>query len=251
MKKLVYFSLRLRIAIFILVGTLLFSCVILYTTYQYVNRTLTESLIEQGRLLAANIAEIAAEKIIEEDFVELKSLVEKYKYYSTIEYILIEDYSGQIKTDTYNGIVPNEISAGHPETRFEAEQEYDVKMIRVTSQHTQVYDIKQAVKEGLLGYVRVGMKKSFVDDKIKETIIYLGIVFLIGTFLAITLTVFIITLQFSRPIAHLTEMAHKISMGDFNKPVRVQVKNEIGILAEAIERMRESLKSSIERLKSR
>jgi HAMP domain-containing protein len=178
-------------------------------------------------------------------------MVEKYKYYSTIEYILIEDYSSQIKTDTYNGMIPSEIASGHSETQFGEAVEYDVKMIRVTSQHIQVYDIKQAVKEGLLGYVRVGMKKSFVDDKIEETIIYLGIVFLIGTFLAITLTVFIITLQFSRPIAHLTEMAHKISMGDFNKPVRVQVKNEIGILAEAIERMRESLKSSIERLKSR
>jgi sensor histidine kinase regulating citrate/malate metabolism len=170
MKKLAYFSLRLRIAIFILVGTLVFSCIILYITYQYVNRTLTESLIEQGHLLAANIAEIAAEKIIEEDIVELKSIVEKYKYYSTIEYILIEDYSGQIKTDTYNGLVPSEISAGHSETQFGESMEYDVKMIRVTSQNTQVYDIKQAVKEGLLGYVRVGMKKSFVDGKIRETI---------------------------------------------------------------------------------
>ena len=46
-------------------------------------------------------------------------------------------------------------------------------------------------------------------------------------------------------------MAYKISMGEFDKPVRVSVKNEIGILAEAIERMRESLKSSIERLKNR
>ncbi len=148
-------------------------------------------------------------------------------------------------------MVPEEILTGHPNTHFGEGNEYEVKRISITTPHTEVYDIKQAVKEGLLGFVRVGMKKSYVDDKIKETITYLSIVFLVGTFLAITLTIFIITLQFSRPIAHLTEMAHRISMGDFNKPVRVQVKNEIGILAEAIERMRESLKSSIERLKSR
>ncbi len=80
MKKFAYFSLRLRIAVFILIGTLIFSGIILYTAYQYVNRTLTESLIEQGRLLAANIAEISAEKIIEEDYVVLKSFIEKYKY---------------------------------------------------------------------------------------------------------------------------------------------------------------------------
>lgn len=251
MKKFTYFSLRLRIAIFILVGTLIFCGIILYTAYQYINRTLTESLIEQGRLLAANIAEISAEKIIEEDYVELKLLVEKYKQYSNIEYILIEDYSGKIRTDTYNGDVPEKIITGHSNTHFDGGSEYEVKLITLTSPHAQIYDIKQAVKEALLGYVRVGMKKSFVDNRIKETITYLSIVFLIGTFLAITLTIFIITLQFSRPIAHLTEMAHRISMGDFNKPVRVPVKNEIGILAEAIERMRESLKSSIERLKNR
>jgi len=95
------------------------------------------------------------------------------------------------------------------------------------------------------------MQKSFVSVQVRDTITYLGIIFLIGIFLAIILTIFIITLQFSKPITHLTEMAYKISMGDFNKPVRVQVKNEIGVLAEAIERMRESLKSSIDRLKNR
>ncbi|UCF63872.1 MAG: HAMP domain-containing protein [bacterium] len=251
MKKLAYFSLRLRIAGFIFIGTLIFSSIILYMTYQYVNNTLTDSLIEQGHIVAANIAEIAAEKIIEEDLVELKAIIEKHKYYSNIEYILIENFNGQIETDTYNGETPTEIQVGHPETDFSEDPGYGMKLIPVTSQNMRIYDIKQAIKEGLLGFVRVGMKKSFVDQKIKETIIYLSIVFLIGTFLAITLTIFIITLQFSRPIAHLTDMAYKISMGDFNKPVRVPVKNEIGFLAEAIERMRESLKSSIERLKSR
>jgi HAMP domain-containing protein len=126
-----------------------------------------------------------------------------------------------------------------------------VKLIEVHSLNIQVYDILQPIKEGLLGFVRVGMKKSFVDERIQETITYLGIVFLIGTFLAIILAIFIITLQFSRPIAYLTDVAHKISMGELEKPVRVRVKNEIGILGDAIERMRVSLKSSIDRLRTR
>lgn len=251
MKNLAQFSLRIKIAVFVFIGTILFSSVILYLTYRYINETLTESLIEQGRIVAANIAELAAEKIIVEDLVELKAIIEKYKYYSSIEYILIENFSGQIETDTYNSQIPMEIKTGHPETDFSEDPGYGVKLINMRLQNNQIYDIKQSIKEGLLGYVRVGMKKSFVDEKIQETILYLSVVFLIGTFLAITLTIFIITLQFSRPIAHLTDMAYRISMGDFDKPVRVAVKNEIGILAEAIERMRESLKSSIERLKNR
>ncbi|MBN2366744.1 MAG: HAMP domain-containing protein [Calditrichaeota bacterium] len=251
MKKISYFSLRLKIAVFILIGTLIFSAIILYITHHYVYRTLTDSLIEQGHIVATNISELAAEKIIEEDIISLKTIIEKNKYNSNIEYILIEDFSGTILTDTYNANIPSAIITGHSETEFNDERNYGIKLISGQNPGTEIYDIKQPIKEGLLGFVRVGMKKSFVDDKIGETIIYLSLVFLIGTFLAITLTIFIITLQFSRPIAHLTDMAYKISMGDFNKPVRVQVKNEIGILAEAIERMRESLKSSIERLKNR
>jgi methyl-accepting chemotaxis protein len=251
MKRTTHFSLRLRIAIFILLGTFIFSSLILYITYRYIDETLTESLIDQGRIVAANIAELAAEKLIEDDMVALRAIIEKYKYYSSIEYILIEDFSGQIRTDTYNGNIPNEIIFGHPDTEFSEDIEYKVKLIGVFEENIKIYDIKQTIKEGLLGFARVGMQKSFVDVRVKETIIYLSIVFLIGIFLAIILTIFVITLQFSRPIAHLTEMAYKISMGDFDKPVRVFVKNEIGVLAEAIERMRESLKSSLDRLKNR
>lgn len=248
MKKSKFLSLRIRIVLFLLFGTVIFSSITLFLTYNYVNKTLTESLIEQGNIVAANLAEVAAEKLIEEDLVALRSTIEKYKYYSNIEYILIEDFSDEIVVDTYNGNVPNEIILGHPQKNIDENTKYTIEMIDVFSQGIKVYDIKQPIEEGLLGFVRVGMRKSYVDGKIRETITYLGIVFLIGIFLAIILAIFIVTLQISRPIADLTKMAYKISMGDFNKPIRVRVKNEIGILAEAIERMRVSLKSALDRL---
>ncbi|MEJ2051599.1 MAG: HAMP domain-containing protein [Calditrichota bacterium] len=246
MKK--FLSLRIRIVFILLLGALVFSSITLFLTYTYINKTLTESLIEQGSIVAANIAEIAAEKLIEDDLVALRSTIEKYKYYSNIEYILIEDFNDEIKVDTYNGNIPNEIIMGHPQKEKMNEKQYTVELVNVYSLGIKSYDIKQPVKEGLLGFVRVGMRKSYVDAKIKETITYLSLVFLIGIFLAIILAIFIVTLQISRPIAHLTDMAYKISMGDFNKPIRVSVKNEIGILAEAIERMRVSLKSALDRL---
>ncbi len=249
MKKSNYISLRWKIGAFILIGTFLFSLIILTITYRYVNKILTESLIEQGRIVAANISELAAEKLIEDDIVSLKSIIEKYKYYSNIQYILIEDFNNQIKTDTYNGDVPREIVEGHVFKEADDNKSYQVQKITIASENTRVYDILEPIKEGLLGFVRVGMRQSYVENHLKSTILFLGIVFLGGTFLAIILAIFIVTLQITRPISYLTDMAYKISMGDFNSPVRVAVKNEIGILSEAIERMRESLKTSIERLR--
>ncbi len=245
-----YYSLRWQITLYILIGTFLFSTISLVITYRYVNRLLTESLIEQGRIVAENIAEMAAEKLIENDVVALRNIVEKNKYYSNIEYILIEDFNKTIKTDTYNGNVPPEL-LNVPDQSTVPEKNFVVRQVKLNSPHIQIYDILLPVKEGLLGFVRVGMRKSYVEERIHETIFYLGMVFVIGTFLAIILAIIIITFQINRPIVYLTEMAYKISMGDFQKPVVVRVKNEIGVLGEAIERMRESLKTSIERLRNR
>ncbi len=251
MKKNKFSGLRWKITLYIFLGAILFSAVVLYVTYRYVNIMLTDSLLEEGRIVGANIAELAAEKLIEDDMVALKSVIEKYKYYSNIEYILIEDFNNNIKTDTYNGNVPEEIINGHVYDESNDNMDDMVKRLDIRSQNEEIYDILQPIKEGLLGFVRVGMKKSYVDGRIRETMFYLSLVFIVGTFLAIILAIFIITLQITRPIAYLTNSAYKISMGEFNVPVKVNVRNEIGILAEAVERMRESLKTSIDRLRQK
>jgi HAMP domain-containing protein len=55
----------------------------------------------------------------------------------------------------------------------------------------------------------------------------------------------------SRPILSLTAAADRISLGMLDTPVLATSKDELGELAEALERMRQSLKLSIERLRRR
>ncbi len=250
MRRFKFFSLRWQIALIILLGTFVFSVLTLFITYRYISDLLTRSLLEEGEIIAQSLSDHAAEKLIEDDIVGLKNIIEKYKYYSNIEYILIEDFNNQIKTDTYNGNIPEEIREIYTSVNkvLTNSKQYSV-LLNVRGKY--IYDITQPIKEGLLGFVRVGMKKKYVDQKIKETLYFLVIVFIGGTFLAIILTLFIITLKVSKPIAYLTDVAYKISLGDFNTPVNLKTRNEIGVLGEAIERMRESLKTSIERLRKR
>lgn len=250
MKKERYISLRWKITAIILVSTLIFSMITLYVTYRYVSKNLFFSLIEQGNIVASNIAELAAAKLIEDDVVGLKTLIEKYKYFSNVEYIIIEDFNARIKTDTFNGNIPPTIKKGHVFKGI-ADNKIDVKLIGDPAAHLQVFDILHPIKDGLLGFVRVGMRKSYVDNEIRTTIMNIGLFFLAGIFLAVILSILIITFQVSRPIAKLTKAAYHISMGDLDKPVKIGVNNEIKILADAIERMRISLKTSIDRLQKR
>ncbi|MCB0259438.1 MAG: hypothetical protein KDE62_06925, partial [Calditrichaeota bacterium] len=84
-------NLRVKITIYILIGAVVFSGVIILVTSHFLRQTLTDSLVNQGRIVASSIAELAAEKLIEEDQVGLKKISEKYRYYLSNEYIIIVD----------------------------------------------------------------------------------------------------------------------------------------------------------------
>lgn len=57
--------------------------------------------------------------------------------------------------------------------------------------------------------------------------------------------------RLTRPIEELTEAANRISLGELDAPISVQTDDEIGTLAESLDRMRISLKQAIERLRKR
>jgi len=68
----------------------------------------------------------------------------------------------------------------------------------------------------------------------------------VGALLAIT-----ITRSITVPLAKLVSVSDKISTGELDTPVPVAAKDEIGELAESMERMRISIKALVERMRSR
>lgn len=69
---------------------------------------------------------------------------------------------------------------------------------------------------------------------------------ILGALLAIT-----ITRSITGPLSHLVAVSDKISTGELDTPVPVAGKDEIGELAEAMERMRISIKALVERMRAR
>ena len=57
--------------------------------------------------------------------------------------------------------------------------------------------------------------------------------------------------RMTRNIRELTEAADRISIGELDTTIPVRSSDEIGMLAEAISRMQDSLRLSIERLRRR
>jgi len=92
--------------------------------------------------------------------------------------------------------------------------------------------------------------KSKAGKLAEDTTKFLVIIGLIG----IVLMAFIIIIygyRLTRNIKYLTEAADRISVGDLEAEIEVTSKDEIGNLADAISRMQDSLRFSIERLRRR
>ena len=85
-------------------------------------------------------------------------------------------------------------------------------------------------------------------DKSRNLGLFYGVVVLIIS----TLLIWLIVVHFiTKPISHINSVADSISLGDFTVKLDISTKDEIGELAQAIERMRTSLKGAIERLRKR
>ena len=88
--------------------------------------------------------------------------------------------------------------------------------------------------------------KAFTDQAKKITYLILG-----TTLLLIGVIVFLYGHRLSRKIKSLTEVADRISVGELGMEIDTASKDEIGDLAEAIARMQDSIRLSIERLRRR
>ncbi len=79
----------------------------------------------------------------------------------------------------------------------------------------------------------------------------INLAILIGAIILIGLCITIYGHRLTRRIGHLTEAAERISVGDLEAEIEIKSRDEIGNLADAISRMQDSLRLSIERLRRR
>ncbi|MCF8027458.1 MAG: zinc-ribbon domain-containing protein [Desulfobacteraceae bacterium] len=94
-----------------------------------------------------------------------------------------------------------------------------------------------------------GLRESAEQMTMETRNINLGI--LGGAILIIGFCIIVYGYRLTRKIRYLTEAADRISVGDLEAEIEVRSKDEIGSLAEAISRMQDSLRFSIERLRRR
>jgi methyl-accepting chemotaxis protein len=232
-------------------GMISLGVIIGYVNSNYIAKTLENELINSSRMVALSIEEPVAENLFKEEYQALKNLIEKYRNFENVDYLIIENYDNEIVTHTFIGDVPPELKGANQIEDLTIVDAYNVKEISVPSLGKSYIDIIVPVKGGDLGFIRIGTDKNYINARVKNAIIYTVAVIILLMILGMVIALVLVTLKITRPIKYLADMAEKISLGDFDSPIKVDSRNEIGELADAIERMRESLKAAIDRLRKR
>ena len=240
-----FISLRWKISGVLVLSNLILGLILIIIVNQTVSQSLSKELIDRGRTIALNLAQYSAEQILAEDVITLRHLLTGSLTFESVEYILVHNSDGVIIADNYNGDVPAELANRRiSDVDFEKTPE----LINIERSNTTCFDIWVPVEEGYLGFIRVGMKKVYIDEAVRQTtVIILSII--LGVTLIGIIIVLLLANRIIKPIIYLTKRADEISQGKLEEKVTVGTRDEIENLGQALERLRESVKIALDRLK--
>lgn len=239
-----FISLRWKLSGILVFSNLFLGLIIIFIIRDTVTDALEREVIERGRTIAQDISRYSAELILEEDIVGLREMITGSLSFESVGYILIQNADRQILVDTYNGNVPGELLARDLESEINFREP---QLITLTESGSECYDIVVPVEEGSLGFIRIGMIRDYILSKVQETNNYILLGIIIITLFGI-LIVYFLANRIVGPILSLTKRTNEISRGELDEAVKIKTNDEINYMAEAVERLRESLKIALSRL---
>jgi HAMP domain-containing protein len=223
---------------------LLLGLVVLVAVYQVTQNALRDQL-EQRVLLAANtFSDAAAGHLAGGNLLALHALARKYTLFDGVAFAFIENNKGEVLVHTFGEFPPQ------LQPRVSTTEQREMSRRQLLLGGRAVYAIAVPILEGQLGAVHLGYWGETLELEVQRTLrpllTIMAVVPLIGALISFLLAHWIV-----RPIAGLTAIADKVTMGDLETSVSgkcVSSRDEIGDLARSLERMRSSLKAAMMRL---
>jgi HAMP domain-containing protein len=106
------------------------------------------------------------------------------------------------------------------------------------------------INSQVVGRVGVQIKQSWFNAVLNSVQITIALIVALFLLLAVGAAIYFAQ-RLTRPIIELTEASNNISLGQLDQAISIKSDDEIGQLAEALERMRISLKQALDRLRAR
>lgn len=250
------FSLKWKITVFVgfIIFSLMasFSMVVIYGE----KNALLEKMEEIGLNITESLAERTLDPMINSNFPLIHNYLEDTEKLESIKYIMVLEYNGKCiahtKRSNENRIFMDKIYSDLLSGEFKSNS-YSIKK-KYYEENKKAIDILEIGKviglknsREVYGAVIIGFSYGKINEEIQHTlmaIVYITIVaIIIGFVLAFLLSELVI-----KPITEMMGAVKSISDGDYDVKVKIDSKDEIGILGTTLNMMTDRLKLNIEEL---
>jgi HAMP domain-containing protein len=219
---------KLFIALCIVV--IIFSCILLVLVDVHVKKLIIKESMRDGSVVVTTMALHIETPLVTHDFDTISKYFDDIlRANSHITYLFVVQPDGQIPIHTFHKSVPREV--------LDLRHKKDVldHVLLKTPRGTYI-DFSAPVLEGKAGTLRLGIDERVSEDAVHDLAITILLIasgvmacsFLVSIFIARTLT---------RPLTDLTTSAMEVAEGDYKKIVRVSGRDEVGMLANAFNKM--------------
>jgi HAMP domain-containing protein len=196
---------------------------------------------KRADVIAMNLTAAVAQQVAEKDLPALHVGLLKHAAQGDVAYIYVEDEQGNVLSRSVEDFPAPE--AGlilQPSSKF-------THWTPILYKGYPVYETRAGIADGKLGILHLGIWKDAVQREILNTLWPVAMLILVIVIIAI-MTFSVAVRRINQPLLQLAQSANRISEGELDCSARVKVRDEIGALAIAIERIRASLTAATKRL---
>lgn len=217
--------------------------VIAFITFKWQRKAIEEQMRERGAGIGRTLAVTAAEAVLTHDFTKLRQYIDEIKKSHQVAYLVIMDTTGRIMVHSdpeQEGKVldsPTDIRAARTERLVEQ---------RYTGEESEpLYEIALPIdfaskKWGVarVGFSLVGLNRELAQAARNITLLIMGAV------LTAIMVVVIVGKKITHPVRQLMSGIASISRGDLSQRVQVKSRDEMGEIADTLNRMTDDLQKN-------
>ena len=202
-----------------------------------VGHILVRKGLQEAETVARFLSEAAPPLIIDEDTVGLLQLLERYRTFPTVDFLVLADDQGKVILST----LPTDQAALVPQQEGQEMLELPEGTFLMR---------RSEILEGMLGTAFVGVNRDRLYGEIAPIVMRVTGAILLFTLLTGVAVFFLSHHSLVRPLTRLAYAVEKASKGDFSEEIRFRTGDEIEVLSRSVERLKVSLQKALERLKA-
>ncbi|GBD98928.1 methyl-accepting chemotaxis protein McpA [bacterium BMS3Abin07] len=203
----------------------------------------TDALKNKGESLAKFMAKVAPASMLTYDVLMLDKYAKEMTKDKEVIYALISDKKGKLLSMSLNQ--ENSLIAG-----LKDKKDNQAGLLEEIRGMKDVIEIETPIiyENRTIGAVRVGLTKQVLNKKIKEQLLEIIIVSLIGIILAIIAIAAYVRKGVVSPLNKDVSFAYVIASGDMTQRLDVKSNDEIGMLGKSLNKMAVNLKEMVNKI---